>query len=179
MWNQLSMLDNPEEQEAIRDVYALLGRVAVLFAKLEAYVTDILGTLVHPNNDLLTATLTENLGFHKKLELIKKVGRFRSNKESELNQLVADASSVRRQRNEFIHGIWEIDTDERGQVLARCQVRRIKFEKRGDEKKWRHSRTRRVKADELLVLAHKLVEMCNLSAKLAEELKDDEDLLLD
>lgn len=168
-----------EKQEAQREIYALIGLVAVQFARLEANLTDILGTLIHPNNDLLTATLTENIGFAQKLDLIKKVGRLRSSKEEEIKQLVSKTGSIRKIRNEFIHGIWRIEANDEGKISASCQVRRIKYEKKGAMKKWRYSHSRRVSTDELNRWAYELDELCRQSEKLAEELKENQDFLLD
>ena len=136
MWQQLDLLLDRKTQESEREFYGLIGIVTVRFARLEAQLTELLSKLINPNNDLLTVTLTEDIFFAKTIEMIKKIGRMRTIDDKIIHEIISGASSLRKERNNYMHGIWDIKLKDNGYVAATCSRIKISFEQTGSRKLW-------------------------------------------
>ncbi len=138
MWQQLDLLLDRKTQESEREFYGLIGLVAVRFARLEAQLAELLSKIINPHNDLLAATLTEDMFFAKTLEMIKKIGRMRTIDNKLMHEIISGANSLRKERNNYMHGIWDIKLKDNGYVTATCSHRKISFEQTGSGKLWSH-----------------------------------------
>lgn len=180
MWHQLDLLLDRPMQESEREFYGLIGLVAVRFARLEANLTDLLGALIYPNDDLLAATLTEDVRLARTIELIKKIGRMRSVNGDQLQELVSAANALREDRNDYVHGMWDIQIRENGEIAAQCSQRKISFEQTGSTKLWtRGYKSKTVTLNRLQRTALKLEDLSKKVEKLLEEIEENPDRILE
>jgi hypothetical protein len=180
MWHQLDLLLDRPTQENEREFYGLIGLVAVRFARLEANLTDLLGALIHPNDDLLTATLTEDIVLFRTIELIKKIGPMRSVNGNQLHELVSAANALRQDRNDYVHGVWDIQIRENGEIAAQCSRREIAFKQTGSTKLWtRGYKSKTVTLNQLQRTALELEDLSKKIKKLLEEIEENPDRILE
>lgn len=173
MWHQLDLLLERETQETEREFYGLVGLVAIRFAKLEALFSDLLSDLIHPNDNLLSATLTKEFFHFRTIELVKEIGRMRPLDLEELKEIVSEAKSLRHIRNDFVHGIWEIDKREGGEMIAYCSQRDISYENKGSEQLWKQGyKTRKVNLEKLRDIAIKVDNLTGRVQKLIDEIEE-------
>jgi hypothetical protein len=179
MWQQLDLLINRETQENEREFYGLIGLVAVRFAKMEAVLAELLGTLIHPEDNLLTVTLTENLTISKIIELIRKISPMRGIYEDTINEIISEVNSIRKDRNSYIHGVWNIQGSDNGDVVAICSSQtKIIFHRNGNEKRWRMSQSsKKITLDALIDTARRLDELTKRSESLLECIRENSNLL--
>jgi len=174
MWQQLNLLLDRKTQESEKEFYGLIGLVEVRFARLEAQLTELLSNIIHPNNEFLATTLTEDIFFAKTVELIKKIGHMRPIDEKLLNEIVSEANSLRRDRNDYMHSIWEIKLQDNGYVTATCSRRKISFKQKGTRKSWSLGYpTKTVTLNGLKGTAIKLESLSLKVQKLIHEIKED------
>lgn len=172
MWHQLDLILDRKTQESEREFYGLVGLVAIRFAKLEALYSDLLSDLIHPNDNLLAATLSKEFFHYKTIELVKDIGRMRPLDLEELEDIVSKAKSLRHIRNDFVHGIWEID-DSGDEITAVCSQRDISYEQKGSEKLWKQGyKTRKVNLEKLRDIA---INVENLTKRVQNLIDDIEE----
>ncbi|NTW49893.1 MAG: hypothetical protein HGB19_09240 [Chlorobiales bacterium] len=179
MWHQFDLLLDRQIQEAEREFYGLIGLVAVRFARLEAQLTDLLSALIHPNDDLLADMLTEDIFIGKTIDMIKKVGRMRSVDDTLLDEIVSTANSLKRERNDYLHGIWKIEVKGNGEVIATCSKRKISFKQLGSTKTWTNGYTAKpVTLSSLRSVALKLESLSLKVQQLIDEIENDHEGVL-
>ena len=170
MWSQLDILLDREAQESEREFYGLLGIVAVKFAHLEARLRDLLSTLIHSEDELMTATLTQGLDLSRTVELIKKVGRIRLHDTARLYELTSAVNSLRQERNAFVHGIWQISASATGSIEATCSRPKIDYEENAHSKQWTQRLARQPVSLEMLVqMAIRATELARITDELTEQ----------
>lgn len=173
MWHQLDLILERETQESEREFYGLVGLVAIRFAKLEALFSDLLSDLIHPDDNLLSATISKEFFHYKTIELVKEIGRMRPVDLEELEDIVSKAKSLRHIRNDFVHGIWDIDNTDKGEITARCSQRDISYEEKGSEQWWKQGyKTRKVDLEKLRDVAVKVENLTERVQKLIEEIEE-------
>lgn len=173
MWHQLDLILERETQESEREFYGLVGLVAIRFAKLEALFSDLLSDLIHPDDNLLSATLSKEFFHYKTIELVKKLGRMRPVDLDELEDIVSKAKSLRHIRNDFVHGIWEIDDTDDGGITAICSQRDISYEQKGSEQRWKQGyKTRKINLEKLRAVAIKVENLTERVQKLIDEIEE-------
>jgi len=174
MWHQLDILLDRQTQESEREFYGLIGLVAVRFARLEAKLTDLLSTLIHPNDEFLADTLTEDIFLAKTIELVKKIGRMRLIDDEQLQEIVSEANTLRRDRNDYVHGIWSIHVKRIGNIAATCSRRRISFEQTDSMKQWtRGYKSKTITLDSLRKTALRLEGLSQKIETLIQEIERD------
>lgn len=174
MWQQLDLLLDRKTQESEREFYGLIGLVAVRFARLEAQLTELLSNIIHPNNEFLAATLTEDIFFAKTIEMIKRIGRMRPIDGKLLHEVISEANSLRLDRNNYMHGIWDIKLKDQGYVTATCSRRKISFKQTGSRKLWSLGYvSKTVTLNGLKGTAVKLESLSLKVQKLINEIKED------
>ena len=174
MWNQLDMLLDRKTQEAEREFYGLLGLVAVRFAHLEARLKDLLCTLIHPEDDLMTATLTERFDLARTVDQIIKIGRIRFHDTAKLYELTSSVNSLRQDRNTFIHGIWKITVSDKGLVVATCSRHKISFRENVRSKNWTQRLVpQKVTLEQLAQTATKVKMASQMTEELIEEFSEE------
>ncbi|MGD8782684.1 MAG: hypothetical protein PVH88_27480 [Ignavibacteria bacterium] len=167
---------NVDENEI--ELYSLLGLVTIRFAKLESKLTELLSTLIHPDDSLLSATLTEDIFLFKTIELIEKVGRIRILNDKKIKEIVSSANSLRKERNYFIHGDWEVKSKINGSVKAVCYRPKITFKQNETTKLWKRGFTSKIYTSDTLRKTAIVVEaLTNNIKKLIDEIKDDPEFL--
>ena len=183
MWRQLDLLISRETQENEREFYGLLGLVAVRFARMEAQLITHLGVLINPGEEWLMESLTEGFNIAKSLEMIKKISYVRIEVDDELNAIVETADRIRKNRNDYIHGIWEIKLDSTGNVIAKCdQKPKPKHKKNklpSGLTEYAYTRTIRsttVTLDDLVQTAKELEDITKKIEELLQRIEDDPDI---
>lgn len=139
MWHQLDLVLDRKIQESEREFYGLLGLVSIRFARLEAQYSELLRLLIHPEDHLMTETLTKDYNLYKTIEMVKKLGRmsnFSFDDINELEKIVSETKSIKNVRNIFVHGIWKIKQDEDGEVRATCKQWKITYSKVSTRQEW-------------------------------------------
>lgn len=86
---------------------------------------------------MLAATLIEGTTFARSLDLLEKTGRFKDAKiEFRISQLLEVARPLRKKRNLFIHGRWDISPTLLGKAKVAVSDSRIRFERKKNSKSW-------------------------------------------
>jgi hypothetical protein len=130
MWRQLDLLISRETQENEREFYGLLGLVAVRFARMESQLIALLGILINPREEWLMESLTEGFNISRSIDMIRKISSMRIELSDELDVITEVIDKIRKSRNAYIHGVWEIKLDSSNNVIAKCSQRpKIKSKK--------------------------------------------------
>jgi hypothetical protein len=183
MWRQLDLLISRETQENEREFYGLLGLVAVRFARMESQLIALLRALINPKEEWIAESLTEGLKIYQSIEIIKKISYIRIELDDELNAIVGTADKIRKNRNNYIHGIWKIELDSNNNVIAKCsQETKPKYEK--NETPYGHTeyrykrniRSTTVTLDDLVQTAQELADITKKIEELLQRIEDDPDI---
>ncbi|RLD48750.1 MAG: hypothetical protein DRI97_18705 [Bacteroidetes bacterium] len=161
-----------------KDFYANLGLLSVRFAKMEFKLTVILGKLIGADEELIPMLLTENLTLYRKLELIRKINKVRTHRESLMETLYAQVEDIRIHRNSFIHGVWGDPYEKDNDVFIECKVIKIKYEEsefpkqRLVKKRWTKSKTTTYRLTFIRTLITKLDDVIMSQDALISELEN-------
>jgi transcriptional/translational regulatory protein YebC/TACO1 len=132
-----------------------------------------LSDLIHPDDNLLSATLSKEFYHYKTIELVKEIGRMRPVDLEELEDIVSKAKSLRHIRNDFVHGIWDIDDTNKDKITARCSQRDISYEQKGAAQRWKQGyKTRKVDLEKLRDVAIKVENLTERVQKLIDEIEE-------
>jgi hypothetical protein len=182
MWRQLDLLISRETQENEREFYGLLGLVAVRFARMEFQLITLLGALINPGEACLTDSLTEGFNISKSIDIIKKISYIRGELDDELNAIVKTADRIRKDRNDYIHGIWEIKLDSSNNVIAKCNQRpKRKYKKNKTLSGTEYTYTRTIRSttvtlDDLVQTAKELEDITKEIEEILQRIEDDPDI---
>jgi hypothetical protein len=183
MWRQLDLLISRETQENEREFYGLLGLVAVRFARMESQLITLLGALINPKEEWITESLTEGFSIYKSIEIIKKISYIRIELDDELNAIVGTADRIRKDRNDYIHGIWEIELDSNNNVIAKCSQKPKPKHKKNKtpygHTEYVYTRTVRIATvtlDDLVQTAKELEDITKKIEELLQKIEDDPDI---
>ena len=94
------------------DIFQTLGRIAVLFSTLEAELEESLCIMANEDNPMLAATLLIRTPLERKLQLLEQVAKFKKRTyEIRIKRLVGIIKPLRKKRNLFIHGYWDLSPE--------------------------------------------------------------------
>ncbi|WP_426321867.1 hypothetical protein [Microbacterium sp. E-13] len=131
--------------------YAALGRVAVSAARLDAVIELFLADAITHDSQVGIA-IVKGLPFERKVGMLREILALRlpeSDDRAELLPHLEAAALLMRDRNEYLHGLWQFDADSNLEVRSRAR-------KTGE------FRVRSVSADDLGNAATRLDELSAL-----------------
>lgn len=151
MKNQTRERDPKEDAEM--QAYALVGRAATSFARLEFHLQFLSLFLVSGKHLSPEAViLTRRHTFAEKIQLIRELIAFRQPKDDPVRQrvikLATDLDTLRERRNFFIHGYWLINWQLIfSEGLVRCSDPKWRYDKTTEE--WNSMQSHEIRFDEL------------------------------
>lgn len=156
-----------------KDVFALLGELACKFANLEFFMSEILARLVDNKTSYVAGLICPDMPFRAKCECISRLALLRltahKKLQAELAQFCKSAEKIRKQRNLFIHGLWEFSESKIKAGRINCIDSRWRFSaratppiKRLNQHEW--------KIPELKKYADQLGDIVNQGTHLTERL---------
>ena len=105
-------------------VFALLGRAATNLSYLEFTVSELLQSLLAPNEPIVSAIVAEEMTLAKRIQNIKKLAAFRFILDEKIRNQLLDLASrldkLRSKRNLFVHGQWRLMPTPTGGVTITC-----------------------------------------------------------
>lgn len=159
---------------ARRDIFETLGRVSVYFSTLEAELSEVLCVLVDREDEMLVATLIEGSTFSRTLDLLKKVARFKDAiLEARIDRLLAVVEPLRKKRNSFVHGSWNLSPKLLDQGKVAVSDSRIKFEKSGSHKSWSKGTERKLSYQELQQYQTEVMRALKMTKELLQSLESE------
>lgn len=105
--------------EASKEFYYYLGLLSTKFAEVEVNIMSMLGKLV-VDEIFLINTIIERNSLRHNIELLKKINLYREFKTSEIKHLIEKISSLRIERNLFIHALWGKPFFKDGKIMISC-----------------------------------------------------------
>jgi hypothetical protein len=91
------------------DIFQTLGRISVHFSTLEGQLEESLCVLANEEAPMLAATLLGRSSFARNLELLENIAKFKGRIiEARVKRLLRVAKPLRKERNLFIHGRWDL-----------------------------------------------------------------------
>lgn len=180
MKTELDNLLKREVKDNELELYALIGFVSIKFATIESRLSELLGTLIHPDEEFLTVTITKELFLNKTIELIKEVGLLRrSVNDKDIEEIVNLAKALKKERNDFVHGIWNVSIQDNGDIKAICSRRRITYKKDERGKWWSYGdEPKYITSNQLRKIAIQLEYLESKVVKLINRILDDPEFLL-
>ena len=155
------------------DIFKILGRVSVLFSTLEAEIAELLCVLVHQEEPMLAAVVLERNSFARNLELLEKVAPFRDERlESRVNRLVAIAKPLKKTRNLFVHGCWDISPKLLDQGKVVVSDSKINYNGNESRKTWRKGPDRVLTYRELQEYQTEVMRALKMTGELLQALKN-------
>jgi len=132
------------------NIFEILGRLSVLFSTLDAEVQTLLCLLVSKEDFMMAASLLEGITFARTLDSLEKVSRFQDTvMESRLTRLLSVIKPLRKKRNLFVHGCWDISPKLLDQGLVMVTDSKIQFEHSKNRKTWRKGKSQTVRYQDL------------------------------
>lgn len=134
--------------------YAAIGRVATQAARLDSLIEGFLADALTHDTDVAIVAI-RGMFFERKVEMLGEILAIRVPKSEEWEQLkpaLSQAKQLMKDRNLFLHGLWQFDAD--ANLEVRSRVRRTgKFAARS-------------------VSVEELAETANRIGAIAEEIED-------
>ena len=131
-----------QTEDKEKEIYFFIGLLSTKFARMEANVIKILDKLI-VDDFVISNTIMEGNSLAKNIELLKKLNKYRGIEEGLILNLCSRISSVRKDRNLFIHGLWGEPYIEENDIMVVCSDPRIEFFESGDHKQWRSTRPKK------------------------------------
>lgn len=158
------------------DFYSKLGILATLFANLEHHAEEVLSRLIDKNDILLTKTLIEDFPFYKRIEMIKKLAKFRSSFKGDLENIAGQMNDIRKTRNYFVHGLWATPIEGETGYYVSVEIPKLNIEKTDGGHHW-FTKSEVFTKGQLEQLISRIELIINMAKKIAVKLYDDEDLI--
>jgi len=88
-----------------------IGKVTVYFSLLEQVISTLIWDLINPHEQRLGRTITVKMLFRNKIELLRKLCRYRLKDErlDEFKELLTRCSAAATERNKIMHSLWGSD----------------------------------------------------------------------
>jgi hypothetical protein len=151
----------------------MLGRVSVLFSTLEAELGELLCALLDQEEPLLAATVLEHTTFARTLDLLEKVARFKDTVvEARITRLLAIIKPLRKRRNLFIHGYWDISTKFLSQGKVAVSDSKIEFTRMENRKTWRKGTNHTLAYQDLQEYQTEVMRALKMTKELLQTLED-------
>ncbi|KRA24075.1 hypothetical protein ASD65_06275 [Microbacterium sp. Root61] len=103
--------------------YAALGRVAVAAARLDAVIELFLSDAI-THDSQVGITVAKGLPFERKTRMLTEILALRlpeSEDRAALKPLIEEAANLMRERNTYVHGLWQFDADSNLEVKNRLR----------------------------------------------------------
>lgn len=103
--------------------YAAIGRVATQAARLDSLLESFLADAITNDADVAVIA-TRNLFFERRVDLLLEVLSVRVPESEELNRLrpvLGEAKRLMKDRNQFLHGLWQFDAEANLEVRNRVR----------------------------------------------------------
>lgn len=100
--------------------YSHLGKLSLLFSRLEYLIREITGLYIVKdlNEDMVYLSIIGKNSLEKNTTLLKELTYINSygDKQKSLLKLLGEVNDIRKIRNLFIHGLWDNPTIENGDI---------------------------------------------------------------
>jgi hypothetical protein len=116
-----------------KEFYAHLGMLSTKYAKMEYYLSNILGKLIGVDEESINVTLVENNTLHQNITMLKKINKIRKFESFDIDKVIELIGQVKNGRNRFIHGIWGNPFKEKDEINVVCDERKIRYTEQKDE----------------------------------------------
>lgn len=100
-----------------------LGRVAVAASHLDAVIEQFLADAI-THDPQVGVIVVKGMAFERKLDMLVAILAVRlpeSEDRAELQPLLEEAKKFMQRRNEYLHGLWQLDADAKLEVLNRVR----------------------------------------------------------
>lgn len=143
--------------------YSYLGILATTFAEIETRLQDLIGTM--EGLHFIGYKLLEGNSLEKNLQLLSSLSQFRHFKVNEIKEFINGLSKIKTDRNNLIHGNWEIFQDKSLQPVVSVRSSRIRITNINDIKSWQ-------KGSQRIYTIEEMRNLIETAKKLCENLKD-------
>jgi hypothetical protein len=163
--------------EIEKEFYAYLGLLSVKFSEMENNLNQIVAGLIHNDDLIVTALLTEDNTLHKNLELLKKVNKFRDFQVSYIKQMVDQIGKVKITRNLFIHGVWSKPVQYENDILSHCNDVRLKYSDEKDRngevvsKRWQMNEHKEFRLSYIIQEIHRINDIIVIQKAMLKKLE--------
>jgi hypothetical protein len=118
-----------------KEFYYYLGLISTKFAILESNLLNLLGKMII-DDFVLTNTLLERNSLSQNIELLKRINKYRQFEEDTIRKLIEKISSIRVNRNLFIHGIWGKPFMAENDLMIICAEPKLLYEENERVRSW-------------------------------------------
>jgi hypothetical protein len=149
-------------------IFEMLGRLSALLSTLEADVQTLLCSLVSKEEFMMAATILEMSTFARTLDLLDKASHFQDSVlEGKIQRLLVVVKPLRRKRNLFVHGCWNLSPKllDQGKVVV-SESKVVRFDRGKNSKTWRRGIDHKFTYEELQTFQTEVTR----SLKMAKEL---------
>jgi hypothetical protein len=154
--------------------FEILGRLSVLFSTLEAEIQTLLCRLLSKKDFMMAATVLEGNGFARTLILLKKASQFQDAVlESRVTRLLSVINPLRKKRNLFVHGCWDISPRLLDQGRVMVSDSKIKFEGNKNRKSWCKGMSQKLTYQELQEYQTEVMRGLKMAKELLMSLETD------
>lgn len=161
-----------------QEFLAIFGNVTMQFSSMEFLVGEILCTLIYQKNAVIGGLLINDVSLARRITHIRDLAKIRfCQNETMYNRIIAlmiDIDRIRIDRNQFIHGIWQIHDHLLSQGYIECvnpRWRTLPMEGLMANKRWCRMETTQWTFDKLATLSEEVFAVTRELIMLVEDVR--------
>jgi hypothetical protein len=162
-----------------KEFYTYLGLLSVKFSTMENNLAQIVAKLIHNEEDLVTAILTEDNTLHKNIELIKQINKVRDFQVPYITNMLDLIQKVKSTRNLFIHGTWSKPFESQNDIMSLCNDIRLKYIEKKDKngrvwKEWQYNDNKEFRLSYIIQQIHGINDIIYIQETMLKKLEDED-----
>lgn len=157
--------------ESTKEFYYYLGLLSIKFAEVENNMLSIIGTLV--TDDIFSINIViEKNSLGQNIEILKKLISFRDFEQETAKKIIEKISTLRIERNLFIHALWGEPILKDGKVIICCLQAKINSKMVQAGRMWASAKKYEFELSDLLGKIIELDSVINLQKELLDKIED-------